>query len=99
MLGKALIIFCLNLSISQVIYLLACACSGIHPWQVEPASPKHGDISWVGITPRSPIPAAQAKLVWFVGAEVSAFHTISFGFNPGDVTGMQGIGVGSAKVW
>ncbi len=97
-LGKALILYCLNLSISQAIYLLACTCSGIHPWQVEPASPKHGDVSWVGITPRSPVPASQAKLVRFVGAGASALHTF-FYYNPGDATGMQGIGVWSTEVW
>ncbi len=34
-----------------------CTCGGIHPGRVEPASP-FGDVSWVGSTPRSPLPAS-----------------------------------------
>ncbi len=59
---------------------------------------RHGLASWVGSTPRSPAPAfigfaAQAKLDRFASAGVSALHTLSFIFNPGDVTGTQGIDV------
>ncbi len=93
MLGKALIISCLNLSISQAIYLLGCTCNGIHPWQVEPASPKHCDVSWVDATLRSPVPAALAKVFRLGGSGASTPHTLSFGFNLDDGTGMQGIGV------
>ncbi len=66
-------------------------------WGVESASPreKHGDVSWV------PIPGvtafigftAKAKSVQFGSAGASALHTLPFGFNPGDVTGIQGVGV------
>ncbi len=37
--------------------------------------------------------AAQAKHVRFVSAGAFALHTLPFGFNPGDATGTQGIGV------
>ncbi len=38
--------------------------------------------------------AAQAKLTRFENAGASVFHTpLPFGFNPGDATGTQGIGV------
>ncbi len=37
--------------------------------------------------------AAQAKLVRFVSAGAFALHTLPFGFNPGDATWTQGIGV------
>ncbi len=62
----------------------------------------HVDDSWVGSTPRSPVPAfiglaAQAKLVRFVSAGASALHTLLFGFNPGEATGTQGIGACSAE--
>ncbi len=35
-----------------LICLLTCTCGGIHPGWVEPASPRHSDVSWVGSTPR-----------------------------------------------
>ncbi len=59
---------------------------------------RHGHASWAGSTPRSPAPAfigfaAQAKLDRFASAGVSALHTLTFIFNPGDVTGAQGIDV------
>ncbi len=38
-------------------YLL-CACGCIRPGRVVPASPRHGDESWVGSTPMSPVPAS-----------------------------------------
>ncbi len=73
-------------------------CGGTHPGRFEPASPLQGDFLWLGSTPRSPAPAfigfaAQAKPDRFVSAGVSALHTLSFIFNPGDVMGTQGIGV------
>ncbi len=37
--------------------------------------------------------AAQAKLARFMSAGGFALHTLPFGFNPGDATGTQGIGV------
>ncbi len=37
--------------------------------------------------------AAQANLVRFVSAGAFALHTLPFGFNPGDATWTQGIGV------
>ncbi len=37
--------------------------------------------------------AAQRKPIRFESAGASALHTLPFGFNPGDATGMQGIGV------
>ncbi len=37
--------------------------------------------------------AAQAKLAGFVIIEVSALHTLHFGFNPGNATGTQEIGI------
>ncbi len=38
--------------------------------------------------------AAEAKPVWFESAGASALHTPSpVGFNPGDATGKQGVGV------
>ncbi len=32
------------------------ACDGIHPERVAPASPRRGDVSWVGSLPRFPVP-------------------------------------------
>ncbi len=37
--------------------------------------------------------AAQAKPIRFESAGAPALHTLPFGFNPGDATGTQGIGV------
>ncbi len=37
--------------------------------------------------------AAQAKPVRFESTGASALHTLPYGFNPGDATGTQGIGV------
>ncbi len=37
--------------------------------------------------------AAQAKPARFESAGASSLHTLPFGFNPGDATGMQEIGV------
>ncbi len=56
---------------------------------------KHGDVSWVVSTPRSPSPsaaafigfAAQAKPVRFGSAGTSPLHTLPFGFNQGDAGG------------
>ncbi len=67
-----------------------CICSVIHPGRVDPVSPRHGDVSWVGSTPRSPVLASlhsealQLKprlLARFESAGVSALHTPS---HPGD---------------
>ncbi len=68
---------------------------------LEPASPreKHGDASWIGSTPRSPVPASlhllalQLKPVRFENAGVSVLQITHFSFNPGGATGTQGIGV------
>ncbi len=35
----------------------------------------------------------QAKLVMFESAGAATLHALPFGFNPGDATGTQGIGV------
>ncbi len=43
--------------------LLTCDCAGIRPGGVEPASPRHGDVLWVGSTPRSPVPTSLHLLV------------------------------------
>ncbi len=80
------------------LYLLTCG--HIHPGRVEPASPRHGDVSWVP-SPRVAAHigfAAQVKPARFVRAGAPALHTLPFGFNPGDATGTQGIGVWSAEV-
>ncbi len=37
--------------------------------------------------------AAEAKPVRFKGAGASALHALPFGFNPGDATRTQGIGI------
>ncbi len=64
----------------------------------------HGDVSWVVSTPRSPVPASlhllalQLKL-FLHGLRAPLFTHSFFGFNPGDATGTQGIGVWSAEVW
>ncbi len=78
-----------------------CTCGGIHQGRVELASPRRGDVSWVGGHAKVPNPgmaafiglAAQARLVRFMNAGVSALHTLPFVSNPGDATGTQGIGV------
>ncbi len=62
------------LSIDQPDVVSICTCDGIHPGRVEPASPRHGDVSWLGGMSRPPVPevdafigfAAKAKLVRFV---------------------------------
>ncbi len=38
--------------------VLTCTCGGIHPGRVEPASPRHGNVPWVGSTTRSPVPSS-----------------------------------------
>ncbi len=43
---------------STPICLLACTCGGIHPGRVEPASPRHGNVSWVGSMPRPSVLAS-----------------------------------------
>ncbi len=77
--------------------LVTCICCG-----VEPASQCHGDASWAGSTPRSQVCpgvaafigfAVKAKLVRFESAGSSALRNLPFGFNPGDATGAQKIGV------
>ncbi len=75
----------------------AYTCGGIHLQRVKPASPRHGDVSWVGSTPRSPVTgfAVHTKLALFVSAGASAVYTLSFGFNPGDATGTQWVGLWS----
>ncbi len=59
---------------------------------VERLTRQHSEVSGPDIAAFSDF-AAQAKLVRLVSAEASALHTIRFGFNPGDTTGAQGIGV------
>ncbi len=53
----------------------------------------HANVSWVGGAPRSPVAAfigfaAQAKLV-----STGVYTTLAYGFNRGDATGTQGVGV------
>ncbi len=55
---------------------------------------RHGDVSSVVGTPRSPVPVslhllstAQAKLARFVTAGAATRHTIPFGFTARDATG------------
>ncbi len=88
--------------IDNLTHLFTRTCGGTHP-----ASPRHGDFSWVGTTPRSPSPASRyllalhfkpSWLVRFESARDSTLHALPFGFNPGDATGTQGIGVWSAEV-
>ncbi len=53
---------------SYIYLLYLYTCGGIHPGRIEPASPRHGDVSWV----LSPGVAAfigftaQTKLAWSV---------------------------------
>ncbi len=37
---------------------LSMSIGGFYLYLVDPASPRHGDVSWVGSTPMSPIPAS-----------------------------------------
>ncbi len=53
-------------------------------WHTEVLSP--GVVAFIGF-------AAQAKPVQFESAGEPALHTFPFGFNPGDATGTQGMGV------
>ncbi len=39
-------------------FILTNTCGGIHPWWVERALPRHGDVSWVGSTLRPSVPAS-----------------------------------------
>ncbi len=52
------------------------------PGRVEPASPRHDDVSWVGSTPWSPFPESRHLLA-------CSAHTLPFGYK----TGTQGIRV------
>ncbi len=52
--------------------VLTFTCGGIHPGRVEPASPMHDDVSWVGSTPRSPIPASLHLLAMQLKPSVSS---------------------------
>ncbi len=75
------------------------------PGRVEPASPreKHGDVSWVVSTQESPVHVSlqllalqlmPSLLARFVTAGVATLHTPPpFGFDPGDKTGTQEVGV------
>ncbi len=82
-----------HLSESYIFSLYLYTCGGIHPGRIDPATPRHGDVSWV------PSPgvaafigfAVQARLVWFVSAGAPTLHTLPFGFTPGDAMGTQGI--------
>ncbi len=101
--AKNLCIFCeKNWNISPECNTISStlACGGIHLGRVEPASPRHGDASWVCSTPRSSVPGSQhlvAKLARFesTGASALHIHTLPFGLNPG---GAMDIGVWSAEV-
>ncbi len=62
----------------------------------EPALPRRGDVSSVSEYAEIRSLGVAAFIGFanrFVSAESSALHTIPFGFNPGDATGTQGIGV------
>ncbi len=86
--------------------ILICTGGGIHRERVEPASPiLHGDVSWVGSTPRSTVQASlhllalQLKPSWpvrFESAVASALHlhTLPFYLNPGDARDRNLIGRG-----
>ncbi len=80
--------------------LLACTCGDIQPGRVEPASPRHGDASWEGGTPRSPVPVTlhllalhhKPSLFGFLSAIASALNTYRHGVNPGDARNRSLIG-------
>ncbi len=59
-------------------------------WRTEVAHP--GAAAFISF-------AAEAKLVRFDSVGTLARHAFPFGFNPGDATGTQGIGVCSLEVY
>ncbi len=62
---------------------------------------RHGDVSWVDSTPRSPVPASLCVLALQLKPKMSGasvLHALPFDFNPSDATGTQRVGVCSAKM-
>ncbi len=53
------------------IELTSYTCSGIHSGRVEPASSRHGDVSWVSSTPRYPFSASLHLLALLLKPSVS----------------------------
>ncbi len=67
--------------------VLTCTCGGIHPRRVEPASPRHGHVSWGVSTPRSPVQALLHLLAWYIESIITpenVTHFQCFWFHDGE---------------
>ncbi len=62
--------------VSFVCWVFEWSWGGIHPWRVEPASPKrnHGDVSWVVSTSSSQIPASLHLLALLLKLSLSGLR-------------------------